>query len=73
MKSSLQAEYIGSRYNLLEIYLYRDDSGADIYVDAVHIGKRPTTNDENGTKLDSTFFFPDNFYQFNTLQHLNTF
>ncbi|XP_044191170.1 PKHD1 like 1, tandem duplicate 1 [Thunnus albacares] len=42
-----QTEYIGSNYNLLEFYLYKDDSDADFYVDAVHIGKNPTTNDEN--------------------------
>ncbi|XP_042290990.1 PKHD1 like 1, tandem duplicate 1 [Thunnus maccoyii] len=42
-----QTEYIGSNYNLLEFYLYKDASDADFYVDAVHIGKRPTTNDEN--------------------------
>ncbi|XP_071356429.1 PKHD1 like 1, tandem duplicate 1 [Trachinotus anak] len=47
LQSSLQTEYIGSRYNLLEFYLYKDASGADFYVDAVHIGKRPTTSDEN--------------------------
>ncbi|XP_040908783.1 LOW QUALITY PROTEIN: PKHD1 like 1, tandem duplicate 1 [Toxotes jaculatrix] len=47
LQSSLQTEYIGSRYSLLELYLYKDVSGADFYVDAVHIGKRPTTSDEN--------------------------
>ncbi|XP_050924319.1 LOW QUALITY PROTEIN: PKHD1 like 1, tandem duplicate 1 [Lates calcarifer] len=47
LQSSLQAEYIGSRYKLLEFYLYKDASGADFYVDAVHIGKTPTTSDEN--------------------------
>lgn len=57
MQSSLQTEYIGSKYTLLELYLYKDDSGADFYVDAVHIGKTPTTNDENGTQLDSSFDF----------------
>lgn len=57
MQSSLQTEYIGSKYTLLEFYLYKDDSGADFYVDAVHIGKTPTTNDENGTQLDSSFDF----------------
>lgn len=65
MQSSLQTEYIGTRYSLLEIYLYKDDSGADIYVDAVHIGKSPTTNDENGTQLDSShdFFSPPRRFQ----------
>uniref|UniRef100_A0A3B4Y5A4 PKHD1 like 1, tandem duplicate 2 n=1 Tax=Seriola lalandi dorsalis TaxID=1841481 RepID=A0A3B4Y5A4_SERLL len=49
LQSSLQAEYVGSGYELLEFYLYKDATGADFYVDAVHIGKRPTTSDENGT------------------------
>ncbi|XP_039978517.1 PKHD1 like 1, tandem duplicate 1 [Xiphias gladius] len=47
LQSSLQTEYIGSGYSLLEFYLYKDVSGADFYVDAVHIGKRATTSDEN--------------------------
>ncbi|XP_060949378.1 PKHD1 like 1, tandem duplicate 1 [Limanda limanda] len=49
--SSVQTEFIGSRYNLVEIYLYQDVSGADFYVDAVYIGKRPTTMDENVVSL----------------------
>ncbi|XP_062266639.1 PKHD1 like 1, tandem duplicate 1 [Platichthys flesus] len=49
--SSVQTEYIGSRYNLLELYLYQDVSGSDFYVDAVHIGKTPTTRDENVVTL----------------------
>lgn len=48
MLSSLQAEYFGSMYNLQEIYLYKDDSGTEFYVDAIHIGKNPTTYDFNG-------------------------
>lgn len=48
MLSSLQAEYIGSTYYLQEIYLYKDDSGTNFYVDAIHIGKNPTTYDFNG-------------------------
>lgn len=48
MLSSLQAEYIGSMYNLQEIYLYKDDSGTEFYVDAIHIGQNPTTYDVNG-------------------------
>ncbi|XP_033493349.2 PKHD1 like 1, tandem duplicate 1 [Epinephelus lanceolatus] len=47
LQSSLQTEYIGSEYSLHEFYLYKDISGEDFYVDAVHIGKRPTTVDEN--------------------------
>lgn len=47
--SSLQTEYVGSKYTLLELYLYKDNSDSDFYVDAVYIGKRPTTNEENGT------------------------
>lgn len=57
LKTSLQTDYIGSKYNLLEFYLYKDVSGADFYVDAVHIGKRATTNDENGLQLDTSFGF----------------
>ncbi|KAK9526506.1 hypothetical protein VZT92_015203 [Zoarces viviparus] len=45
LQSSLQTEYIGSKYDLQEFYLYKD--GGDFYVDAVHIGKYPATNDEN--------------------------
>ncbi|KAM9839131.1 PKHD1 like 1, tandem duplicate 1 [Aulostomus maculatus] len=51
LESSLQAEYIGSGYSLLELYLYGDEPGADFYVDAVHIGKTPTTFDENAVPL----------------------
>ncbi|XP_029369318.1 PKHD1 like 1, tandem duplicate 1 isoform X2 [Echeneis naucrates] len=47
LQSLLQTEYVGSRYQLQEFQLYKDDSGDDFYVDAVHIGKRPTTSDEN--------------------------
>ncbi|XP_076610974.1 PKHD1 like 1, tandem duplicate 1 [Chaetodon auriga] len=47
LQSSLQTEYIGSQYSLLEFYLYKDVSGAEFYVDAVHLGKRPTTSDAN--------------------------
>ncbi|XP_039677098.1 fibrocystin-L-like [Perca fluviatilis] len=47
LQSSLQTEYIGSSYSLQEFYLYKDVSGADFYVDAVYIGKTPTTVDEN--------------------------
>ncbi|KAK2830693.1 hypothetical protein Q5P01_018624 [Channa striata] len=49
--SSLQTQYFGRKYTLLELYLYRDDSGADFYVDVVYIGKRPTTHDENAVPL----------------------
>lgn len=53
MASLLQTDYVGSRYSLLEFYLYKDVSGEDFYVDAVHIGKRPTTSDEHGTEPPS--------------------
>lgn len=53
LQRSLQTEYIGRNYNLLEFYLYKD--GGDFYVDTVHIGKNPTSNDENGTQLDGSF------------------
>ncbi|XP_054461971.1 PKHD1 like 1, tandem duplicate 1 [Anoplopoma fimbria] len=45
LQSSLQTDFIGSRYNLQEFYLYKD--GGDFYVDAIHIGKHPTTTNEN--------------------------
>lgn len=48
MQSSLQTDYVGSSYSLLEVYLYKDDSDADFYVDVVYIGKMPTTMDNNG-------------------------
>lgn len=57
MQTALQTDYIGSQYSLLELYLYKDDSGADFYVDAVHIGKNPTTNNANGTQPDTRFGF----------------
>lgn len=56
MLSSVQSQFFGSKYNLLEIHLDRDDSGAEFYVDAVHIGKNPTTNDENGMDYILLFF-----------------
>lgn len=55
LRSSLQTQYIGSRYSLLEFYLYKDTSGEDFYIDVVHIGKMATAIDENGTELDSTY------------------
>lgn len=48
LRSSLQTQYIGSRYSLLEFYLYKDTSGEDFYIDVVHIGKMATAIDENG-------------------------
>lgn len=57
LQSSLQTKYIGNSYSLQEFYLYKDVSGADFYVDAVYIGKTPTTDDENGKELDSSFNF----------------
>lgn len=56
MQSSLQTNYIGSSYKLLEVYLYKDDSGADFYVDVVYIGKMATTMDTNGKWLRSNPF-----------------
>lgn len=47
--SALQTEFIGSNYQVLEIYLYKEESDEDFYVDAIHIGKKATTNDEQGT------------------------
>ncbi|XP_034748677.1 fibrocystin-L-like [Etheostoma cragini] len=51
LQSSLQTEFIGSSYSLQEFYLYKDNSGADFYVDAVYIGKTPTTDDETVVPL----------------------
>lgn len=48
MQSSLQTDYVGSGYSLLEVYLYKDDSNADFHVDVVYIGKMPTMMDNNG-------------------------
>lgn len=52
MLSSLQAEHIGSMYNLQEIYLYKDDSESEFYVDVIYIGQNPTTYDVNGMHCD---------------------
>ncbi|KAF0024292.1 hypothetical protein F2P81_023094 [Scophthalmus maximus] len=49
--SSVQTQFLGSKYSLLELYLHKDASGGDFYVDAVHIGKSPTTRDENDVPL----------------------
>ncbi|KAM6974364.1 PKHD1 like 1, tandem duplicate 1, partial [Tautogolabrus adspersus] len=43
LKMSLQTEYTGSNFKMQALNLYKDDSGADFYVDAVHMGKNPTT------------------------------
>uniref|UniRef100_A0AAQ5X4Y6 Polycystic kidney and hepatic disease 1 (autosomal recessive)-like 1 n=1 Tax=Amphiprion ocellaris TaxID=80972 RepID=A0AAQ5X4Y6_AMPOC len=51
LQSSLQVEFFGSRYSLLELHLHRDDSGEDFYVDAVYIGKTATTRDVNAAAL----------------------
>uniref|UniRef100_A0A8D3DR72 PKHD1 like 1, tandem duplicate 2 n=1 Tax=Scophthalmus maximus TaxID=52904 RepID=A0A8D3DR72_SCOMX len=55
--SSVQTQFLGSKYSLLELYLHKDASGGDFYVDAVHIGKSPTTRDENGTQLEHSLSF----------------
>lgn len=52
MLSSLQAEHIGSTYNLQEIYLYKDDSESEFYIDVIYIGQNPTTYDVNGMQCD---------------------
>ncbi|XP_019729703.1 PKHD1 like 1, tandem duplicate 1 [Hippocampus comes] len=46
LQTSLQTEYKGSAYTVEEIYLDNDDSGEDFFVDAVHIGKKRTVQDE---------------------------
>uniref|UniRef100_UPI003AACF14E PKHD1 like 1, tandem duplicate 1 n=1 Tax=Centroberyx gerrardi TaxID=166262 RepID=UPI003AACF14E len=45
--SALQTEFFGSRYELQHLYLYKHESGEDFYVDAVYLGKRASTTDEN--------------------------
>ncbi|XP_054620387.1 fibrocystin-L-like isoform X2 [Dunckerocampus dactyliophorus] len=47
LQTSLQTAHIGSEHTLLEVYLYKGNSGEDFYVDAVHIGKNPTTVEEH--------------------------
>ncbi|KAG7264284.1 hypothetical protein CRUP_026230 [Coryphaenoides rupestris] len=42
--SPLQTASVGSGYELLHLYLYKAESQQDFYVDAVHLGKRPTTS-----------------------------
>ncbi|MEQ2207471.1 hypothetical protein XENOCAPTIV_012908, partial [Xenoophorus captivus] len=51
LQSALQTAFIGSRYSLQQLYLYKDNSGADYYVDVVYIGKTPTTMNENAVLL----------------------
>uniref|UniRef100_A0A667X934 PKHD1 like 1, tandem duplicate 2 n=1 Tax=Myripristis murdjan TaxID=586833 RepID=A0A667X934_9TELE len=51
--SSLQTEFVGSMYELQHLYLYRD--GGDFYVDAISLGKRATTTDDNGVQFSSGF------------------
>ncbi|XP_057684607.1 fibrocystin-L-like [Corythoichthys intestinalis] len=46
MKTSWPTNYEGSAFTIDEIYLYEDESGEDFYVDAVYIGRNPTTLDE---------------------------
>lgn len=58
MLSSLQVEYIGNMYNLQEIYLYKDNSGTEFYVDVIHIGRNPTTYDVNGMECNNFRFRP---------------
>lgn len=50
LEESLQAQYLGTAHSLAEFYLYKDPSGEDFYVDAVHIGKLFTTVNVNGTQ-----------------------
>lgn len=69
MLSSLQTEYIGSMYNLQEIYLFKDNPGTEFYVDAIHIGKNPTTYDVNGMQ-DDHFNFGPNYNQKNYSSHI---
>lgn len=73
MLSLLQAEYIGTMYKLQEIYLYKDDSGTEFYVDAIYIGQNPTTYDVNGMEdlalvLDSKLIRLYLYHLFNIIQ-----
>jgi len=48
--SPVQAASVGGGYELLHLYLYKDEeSQQDFYVDTVHLGKRPTTSNIPGT------------------------
>uniref|UniRef100_UPI0037E8D1AF fibrocystin-L-like n=1 Tax=Semicossyphus pulcher TaxID=241346 RepID=UPI0037E8D1AF len=51
LERSLKTEYAGSDFKLLEFHLYKEATGADYYVDAIHIGKNPTTINENVVPL----------------------
>ncbi|XP_041664378.1 fibrocystin-L-like [Cheilinus undulatus] len=51
LAESLRVEYTGNGFKLQEFYLYRDDSGADFYVDVTHLGKRAPTADMNAVPL----------------------
>lgn len=56
LQSALQSAFIGSSYRLQELLLYGDGSGTDYYVDAVHIGKTPTTVEEHGAVRTQPWF-----------------
>ncbi|KAM3858592.1 fibrocystin-L-like [Diretmus argenteus] len=45
--STLQTQFFGSRYELLQLSLYKHNSGEDFYVDAVRLGKTASTRDEH--------------------------
>ncbi|XP_068603731.1 PKHD1 like 1, tandem duplicate 1 [Brachionichthys hirsutus] len=51
LQSSLQTFFVGSKYRLLEFYLYKYEN-KDFYVDAAYFGKNPTTGDENGSQSE---------------------
>ncbi|XP_068189914.1 fibrocystin-L-like [Antennarius striatus] len=46
LHSSLQSLFVGSKYRLLEFYLYKYEHNRDFYVDVVYFGKIPTTMNE---------------------------
>uniref|UniRef100_A0A3B4AGA3 Uncharacterized protein n=1 Tax=Periophthalmus magnuspinnatus TaxID=409849 RepID=A0A3B4AGA3_9GOBI len=46
--SSLQGKYVGSLYKMIQLSV---DSTDDFLIDAVHIGRSPTTYDENAVPL----------------------
>ncbi|XP_056153970.1 fibrocystin-L-like [Lampris incognitus] len=73
--SSLQTEFLGGRYELLGLYLYKHASGEDFYVDAIHLGKRATTNNENAIVLKrrpSPFGSSERFFEEVSVHKTNT-
>ncbi|CAJ1082786.1 fibrocystin-L-like [Xyrichtys novacula] len=51
LKMSLQGEYTGGKFSMQELRLYKKDSDVDFFMDALYIGKTPTTKNENAVPL----------------------